>query len=229
MLAATPAVLSLPAHAIEAHDADELAQILQPAYNLVIWNRILPLHIDPVLQKLRRMRSAVQFDWVGLSVEEIFQNLCDAVKETTYRAAVDWLARDIDMLRHQYARLTGVVHPRVRLERVEDGSCVLFHEDQMDLRLLCTYTGPGMQWAANKDARREELGLRGRTARAANAAIVPDPTLIRTVPAGAVALFKGATHPHCEVGALIHRSAPVSGPSEYRIRLCIDDTSACAC
>jgi hypothetical protein len=136
---------------------------------------------------------------------------------------------DITHLSQQYTKLTGAVHPRVRLDRVEDGGCVLFHEDRMELRILCTYAGPGMQWVANADIDRAQLGLQGRTPAQANAAMVRDPNRIRSVPTGHVAAFKGALHPQNNVGALIHRSAPVSGLNEYRIRLTIDDTSECGC
>ena len=216
-------------HAIEVGEARDLALIHEPNSNLVIWSRLLPHGLDPLLQHLRTTRESLDMDWSGRELERIADNLRAFVRDPLYQTAIAWLSGDIIALAQRYTELTGVIHPRVRLERVQDGGCVLFHEDHMALRLLCTYAGPGMQWVANESVRREELGLRGRSVREANAAMVPDPRAIRSVPAGHVAVFKGAIHPHREVGALIHRSAPVSGPDEYRIRLCIDDTSGCSC
>jgi hypothetical protein len=106
---------------------------------------------------------------------------------------------------------------------------VLFHEDRMELRILCTYAGPGMQWVANADVDRSQLGSRGRQPKEANAPNVRDSRCIRSMLTGHVAAFKGALCPQNNAGSLIHRSAPVSGPNEYRIRLTIDDTSDCGC
>lgn len=123
----------------------------------------------------------------------------------------------------------GTLHPRVRFERVEDDGCALFHADSLNLRLLCTYAGPGTEWLENSNTRRHELGLRSRTLDEANADIVVDPSRIRRLAPWHVAIFSGRSRPGAEDNALIHRSAPVLSANTPRLRLCIDLPADCGC
>ncbi len=220
---------NMPDHVRIVTNPVDMALIADERINMVIWARDLPEGLSMLWRQMQSIRTPIRGDWMAPDEQTLRVDIQKYVRDPIFGPAVAWLAYDIAMLVARYAELTGVVRPRVRLERVEDGGCVLFHEDYMEMRLMCTYAGPGMQWVANQDVRRSELGLQGRSVREANAAAVPNADRIRSIPAGEVAVFKGALHPRCACGALIHRSAPVSSPSEFRIRLCIDATSNCAC
>lgn len=137
-------------------------------------------------------------------------------------ATAHWLLDDIATLAGDFADIAECAEVRVRLERVTDKGCAAFHIDTLPLRLLCTYAGHGMQWADEPYIRRPELGLRGRSTKEANAAIVPDAARIRTMCTGAVAIFKGRLWPGGEGRGLIHRSYPVCCIQHARLRLVID-------
>jgi hypothetical protein len=102
------------------------------------------------------------------------------------------------------ARVVGTPRVAVRLEVARCASCPLFHVDTITVRLICTYVGPGTEWLAAGDADRGELGLRRRSLAAANAAIAGDRAQVRRLPAGWVALVKGALA--APGGGLVHRS-----------------------
>jgi len=133
-----------------------------------------------------------------------------------------WILDDVGFLATVFTDLAECGKVRVRLSKVSDHGCAAFHIDNLPVRLLCTYAGQGMQWAGEPHVRRTELGLRGRTTEETNTAIVPDAAHIRTVPTGAVALFKGRLGTSGQGHGLIHRSYPVCCSDHSRLRLVID-------
>lgn len=142
-------------------------------------------------------------------------------------ASLRSLAGDITHLSGLFSEIAKTIHPRVRLERVEDDGCAIFHADSLKIRLLCTYTGAGTEWLENTNVRRHELGSRGRSIRETNTAIVIHPANIRHIPAWHAAVFTGRGREGTP--ALIHRSAPVSTSNDHRLRLCIDLPGDCGC
>lgn len=139
----------------------------------------------------------------------------------------DALAADIVMLARCFCEMADTSHARVRLERVEDDGCMLFHADTLRIRMLCTYAGPGTEWLEPENVRMHELGLRGREIAGANAAIVIDAARIQQVPAWHVVMFTGRMR--ADTPPLVHRSAPVRSAAENRLRLCIDLPGECGC
>jgi hypothetical protein len=137
-------------------------------------------------------------------------------------APAHWLLEDIASLADEFGQLADCAEVRVRLTKVSDDGCAAFHVDNLLLRVLCTYAGKGAQWAAEADVRRAELGLCFCSAAEANAAIVPDAGSVRTMPTGAVAIFKGRLWPGAERRGLVHRSHPVCCGEHARLRLTID-------
>jgi len=88
-----------------------------------------------------------------------------------------------------------------------------------------TYAGAGTEWLENANVRRDELGSRGRSIGETNAAIVIVPAEVRHIPTWHVAVFTGRGREGTP--ALIHRSAPVSTSTDYRLR--IDLPGDCGC
>lgn len=193
-----------------------LEEIRRPDVNLAIW-----LRSEPPVSAIARFLEGepVRVDVPRPTAE----TLRTALGPKSDRG----LCADILRLTRIFGRIAGTEHPRVRLERVEDDGCALFHADSLRLRMLCTYAGEGTEWLGNDNVHWNELGLRGRTIEEANAAIVRDFGAVRSLPSRAVAIFSGRGRP--ETPPLIHRSAPVRANGGVRLRLCIDLPTACAC
>lgn len=104
----------------------------------------------------------------------------------------------------------------VRLERLEHNGCRLFHADNVQLRLLCSYVGPGTQWLDESAVDRSALGSKS------NARICTNRKRIRTLPCGAVGLFKGERWPHNAGRGIVHRSPPIAAKGQKRVLLCMD-------
>jgi len=108
------------------------------------------------------------------------------------------LIRDATGLAARFARFMKVDTVRLRLERIDRNACRKIHSDYTDVRLICTYAGPGTDYVADS----------GNEA-------------IERMEAGWVGLFKGRSYSAGHAPAL-HRSPPVEGTGEKRLLLVID-------
>jgi len=200
-----------------------LHRICDTEIDLALWERTLPAEAADFCAKLAVRSSALDLDITGapgsmlplLAATTVFTSAADD-------APAHWLLEDIASLADEFGQLADCAEVRVRLTKVSDDGCAAFHVDRLPLRLLCTYAGKGTQWAAEADLRRAGLGLCFGSAAEANAAIVPDAGSIRTMPTGAVAIFKGRLWPGAEHRGLVHRSHPVCCGEHARLRLVID-------
>jgi hypothetical protein len=113
------------------------------------------------------------------------------------------LAADIDSLVRRFAEVTGSKTVRLRLEAVDGDACRRFHADYTDLRLVCTYAGPGTD-------------IRETPAEEAP---------VKRIRAGDIALFKGKLFPG-NPPVLLHRSPPIDGTGVRRIVLVLDTPDA---
>lgn len=200
-------------HFAEGSTPDVLESIRVQGVNLAVWRR----DVDGLVDERSLQGFAGRLDMVAP----------DAPTLSTDLPGCPSLIQDIAHLAVLFGRVAGTRHPRVRLERVEDDGCALFHADSLSVRMLCTYAGKGTEWLENDNVNWKELGLRDRTLDEANAAIVRDPLAVRRIPTGAVALFSGSGREGAR--PLIHRSAPLEPGDGFRLRLCIDLPGNCGC
>lgn len=217
-------------HYQTSSNAEILRQIRSTGINLCIWERNPEAEWRPGIAAILQYQRSLSLDLTGPNGEQIAHSLArHCAADTAMKNSLSALARDIAALAGRFGEIAGIKHPRVRLSRVEDEGCALFHADTLSLRLLCTYAGPGTQWVENDNLRRAELGSRGRNLEDATAAIVIDPAKIRTLPGAHVAIFKGRLAEGEEDNAWVHRSYPVRHPADFRLRLCIDLPDSCTC
>jgi hypothetical protein len=202
--------------------AEVFRRIRSDGCDLAVWTRDLPDWVASACDALAKggLRALDVTAAPGAALREALAPLAGL------GAAGSWLCDDIAARAMDLADAADCGRVRVRLAVVRDAACAAFHVDTLRVRLLCTYHGEGMQWADEPDVNRSELGLRGRSIAETNAAIVPEPSQIRTVPAGAVAIFKGLLWPGNEGCGLVHRSAPSCCGEHPRLRLVIDPMDA---
>lgn len=217
---------------IRSKNPESLWEILKSDVVLVIWERSPISFIKPALQALLQTKHPLRIDFQSDDWATFEENLLQHLpfSESHIRSSIQALKLDIVNLASRFTAISGHQHLRVRFERVENDGCALFHVDTLPLRLVCTYSGPGTQWVEEEHVCRGQLGLRGRTLEEANLAIVPDPNSIRTCPAWHVLIFKGRLWKgHGYFDGLVHRSAPVRHPNDFRLRLTIDFAETCTC
>lgn len=188
-----------PAHAHLATQEQALDAILADTVNLAVWQRRNAPVVDA--DDLDTVADVA----VVLTIDDDAA-IPDALAAAGYADALAaTLARDIADRAGRFAALLALDRVAIRLEVVETDACRRFHADYVAVRLICTYAGPGTQWLANDDALALAAGV--------------EPTTIRSIETGDVALFKGRDRSDTPI---VHRSPPIMGTGTRRLVLVID-------
>jgi hypothetical protein len=133
------------------------------------------------------------------------------------------LRADVLDLTALYYALTDAKQLHVQLSLVGSDKCKRFHVDNIRLRLLCTYVGPGTQWVPEAFVNRAAVYDCECPAHRDNAALVPDMSRVRQVPTAAVAILKGEAFAGNAGKGIIHRSPSIESEGQQRLVLTIDD------
>ena len=206
---AAPAVLR---HRV-APEANITDAIVEPQLNLVVWRRSLPQSVTRSLER-----------WVvdaELSVDRVVPAHAPELDEVVAPISVvslrQFLLDDMQCLLAHFVRLTGTDRVRVALCTKRTNSCRKFHTDNVRLRLITTYVGPGTEWPLDDAVDRAAMGLPCACPYQANHEIVRDPSAIERTRAGDVLLLKGERWADA-IGA-VHRSPPIEGTGQSRLVL----------
>jgi Protein of unknown function (DUF1826) len=126
------------------------------------------------------------------------------------------LIEDIELLIYQFAAICKAEQVRVHLKTIVNDACRKFHIDGYDLRLLCSYAGPGTEWTYNENVNRKYLG------EGTNEQIIKDRGYINQLKSYDVVILKGEL-PHKRTGnGIVHRSPAIEQIRERRLVLRID-------
>ena len=115
-----------------------------------------------------------------------------------------------------FQKLTDSKTLNLRLQVVSDNMCRLFHEDNINQRLLCTYLGPGTELIKEPFVNRKRLG------KGNNRRVVLDWDQIQKAENFEVVVLRGRLFKGRKKGA-IHRSPPLKSPADRRLLLKIDE------
>ena len=194
--------------------ADILDRIADPRVSLVVWERTMQAALAAWLDTVPGSDLPTdRFSCAnGEGRQDVTATFADA--GVTDDAAAAALIDDIAGLMARFARISGASRLDVRMERVTDDACARFHVDNIALRLLCTYRGPGTQWLC----RLADPGQCGTDTGAE--------TDVRQLPRFAVALFKGGRAAGARVPPIRHRSPPIACTGQTRFLLCINEAAA---
>ncbi len=191
---------------------DGLAAINEPATELVIWQRSLPLGFRYWINQadaasLPELRILVKPLDLRPAVEPLLDG-CGLARSDMR----DLLVVDIAHLVSAFADITRSDCVDVRLERVDHDACWKFHRDSVEARLLTTYRGPATEWVETAHAERairEQKGFGGPLERLGD---------------NDVAMFKGSrAGPN---SGIVHRSPPIAGTGCTRLLLCLNQRSS---
>lgn len=195
---------------------EDMIAINQPEYNIAIWQR----DTDELVGHFAFL--LLNNEWPAIegfgAVADIAAQLDNALKHVNGSAPASYseFRKDILSLAEKFAELMPDTTYRWRLMKVNGNMCRLYHSDINDLRLLCTYHGPGTLWLPNDNIDKSAL----RKGLADNIAI--DPARVEQVKTGEVALLKGALHPNSGNGPIIHRSPTIEEHGRVRLLFRMD-------
>lgn len=160
----------------------------------------------------RIMSDDINFRNSG-SIAEVLSGLKSVISPSIYPELVN----DIAQLLHRFESLTGAESFRILLATVKTDMCRKFHTDINDLRLLCTYSGPGTVWLSE-----DNIDHKALENPRAEGTIVIDESKIRQANTGSVVVLKGAIYPIEGTRPVVHRSPTIEESGARRLILRID-------
>lgn len=195
-------------------ERDVLRRIAEPNISFVLWRRSLAHEVSTAL--------AAWIDDGALEIDRTLalgEPLSIAIPELDALPSSARLHDDIEELLRELSALSGAKHVRVVLGVKSTDACRKFHTDNVRLRLITTYVGPGTEWVPAVGVDRAVLQHPPECPRDANRTIVRDPQLVRHARAGDVLLLKGELYG----GALgaVHRSPPIEERGLKRLVLAL--------
>ena len=201
-------------HAI-GEDPRTLRQILLPGINLGLWQRPAEVSIAEELLQLKisdlpDMRCSTR---LGSFDDDVCALLEQRKLDST--AFINW-RRDLHYLADCYFSVCGGRDVTMRLVTTNEDGCRRFHADRTNLRLLCTYRGPGTEWLPDEQV--DRLALEKG---APNDSIVRHGSPSELAPFWA-GIMKGEGYPGNKGRGLVHRSPAIGGSGQTRVLFCLD-------
>lgn len=190
-------------------DPSVLNRIHEADVNIVVLNRDLSGLTTEINQLLA--------DNVEIRSSGPASEIVTYLRETLGDERFGGVIADIEELLKLFGRAASTDAFRLLLATVENNMCRRFHTDVNDVRLLCTYAGPGTLWLTDDNVDRRALdGYDG------NEHIVRNEDKIQRAATGAVVLLKGVIYPQEQTNAVVHRSPTIEESGQKRLLLRID-------
>lgn len=144
------------------------------------------------------------------------KTILDQLTNTFDSASYPNFTEDIKNLLDHFKNVTAENEFRLLVATVKSNMCRRFHTDVNDLRMLCTYIGPGTEWLSEENINRKALDAGND-----NRSVVVHQNDIRQVKSGDVTILKGALYPNND-RAVVHRSPTIETAGIKRLLLRID-------
>jgi hypothetical protein len=202
----------LASNHISATDPEVLERIHDPEVNIAVWKRSVPVAAEVITAVLQGLPGEIRTHGCVTAIMEHLREVC-----STMELDAEPLLDDIALILEGFAATSMVKDLRLALSPVNTNMCRRFHTDVNDLRLLCTYAGPGTLWLPNDAV--NEKAIRSRDP---DMPIERSPEDVHQVATGHVAIIKGALYPGDRVAACVHRSPTIEETGQQRLLLRID-------
>lgn len=201
-------------HVVEGDDITALPRIFEDAINIAILRRRLPDDVQAGVRAQCQADSALSFSWLGTPGDTLRIELLNRLHAP---GACSALIEDIVTLAEAVAYLFDTDNVGLRLRRLEEAMCPRFHCDNLPVRLVTTYHGPGSEWLPEWAVNRQGLGA----PRPDKPQTIADPAAVQRLETGDLALFKGSGWVGNEERGAVHRS-PALEDGQQRLLLTLD-------
>lgn len=202
-----------------ADQPDQLRAIQHPQVNLCIWKRTLSPQLQSYLDRAAPLLSS---SWKHtLDLEQTRLDVAPLLHDMPAGPGRDDLGADLEYLCRLFIDCTQTSQLSVKLACFDGNLCERFHVDNVPVRLVCSYVGPGTEWLEDDQVDRRFLGpgAGGRTDE--QSGLLLPGAVIHRLERFAVGLMKGERWPgNCGHG-LVHRS-PHGDRSVRRLLFKID-------
>ncbi len=201
------------ANAAIGHGDEILQDIHLPSKNIAIYKRdikSLETELAEIAPKTVECRASGTTEEIRSILKDYFSG---------HLAKSPALFGDVTELLGLFEKTTQASSFRLLLTTVNTNMCRRFHTDINDLRMLCTYIGPGTLWIPDAFVNVKAYQSGGR-----NEEIVTEETRIQQARTGDVVILKGALYP--EANPILHRSPTIEKKGEKRLLLRVDTNAS---
>jgi len=178
----------------------DIEAFISSAYNIAVAN--YSIEKDVIASFIKKPQQC-DIKLPKKTADHIYTSLGDKQK-----AIVKPYLKIFSLLEKHFPKAT----PRLTIKLITDQMCPLFHEDNIQIRLITTLSGPGTQWLADKDVLRKNLAKGG------NKSIIKEGAILRQLKPLQIAIMKGKKNVTSK--GLVHRSPPID-PCDYNPRLIV--------
>ncbi|AJQ49832.1 MULTISPECIES: DUF1826 domain-containing protein [Pseudomonas] len=172
-----------------------LTDVLQDGVNMAVWRRRLPPQLEDFAEVVVSLGQTLADQRVIDVDERHLPVLSDLLREAADLHGYEAFVADVAWLVGAYTCLVGARRVGLRLRVLAGPMCPRFHVDNVPLRLLTTYAGPGSEWLREDQSPRREL-----------LTSLPPVDNIQHLSVGEVAVLKGEKWQGNEGAGLVHRS-----------------------
>lgn len=193
--------------------------ICEPKYNLVRLPRPQDLTITNFLKTLTQLDPLPTGLRDSLDADEVADRLADhlgAFVGEGEKEALERFCSDVGELATRFSDLASSPKLRVAFALVQHDMCRLFHTDAIELRMLCTYIGPGTLWVPDPYVNWDNI------LEPSNEARIKDMNQIQQFAPFEVGILKGAMYEHNDGPAVVHRSPTLSNEGDIRVLIRFD-------
>lgn len=200
-----------------------LTHIYDDAINIALWQRALSnevcSYVDQLLQSKRQISIKLSASTSQLmdEIQRVFPSVLMTANDNCISAAAFYA--DMHLVLDMFSSLFDAHTIGLRMNTLDKAMCPRFHKDNVSVRLVTTYAGPGTEWLSATDAightRISGVGT------AATPAFIFQPSAVQTTAAGTVALLKGEMWEGNEGRGIVHRSPTVT-TAERRLLVTCD-------
>lgn len=186
-----------------------LENIQEEVLNISIYDRDIS-HMKREIKELLQQEINLK---INGDIYSILNQLNVAINQNQYGHIIN----DIKELIEHFKRISNSNNFRLTLAAIDNNMCRRFHTDMNDLRMICTYSGPGTLWLTENNTNRMPLNNTGN-----NDSIVINENKIKQLSTGSVAILKGALYLGERTKAAVHRSPNIEESKQVRLFLRID-------
>lgn len=209
---------------VRAQGGRAFARFLERPENLLQLERTLAPSVARALEEVARgdlFEHRATLDVERLDPSDLLQPVSNSL-------ARRFLAQDITSLARDFGAALGRRHLHGQLRVLAHDGCRKLHTDNVIVRLLCTYAGPGTQWVRNEDVVRDNLAQIDVDLDTANRSVLRVADAVRQCTTGDVLLLKGEAFAGNDGLGVVHRSPPIAERSLRRLVFKID-LDPCGC
>ena len=193
-----------------------LSDIYGPKTNIAIWQRSLSDRLQCLIGEFVESRQQ-PYTSVICSPAGARSQLLEKFGSSDFSTLVD----DVNELIDMFCCLFDLNQVGLRMTVLREAMCPKFHVDQVQCRLVTTYSGIGTQWLPNNSVNREKLGHGSAGLSDQESGLYGNESDIRQIATADVALLKGEGWQGNQNAGLVHRS-PAIPSRESRLLLTLD-------